>query len=144
MEVESNDNIEMIHQLPTDPDETSDVNDDFDLFSYEENSTDLQFELNSDCSMSMENDDEAEPLLLDDLFHPNNNQTSHHLHLYTTIKTHEFCRQLIEVFRDANISNTHSTRILKLINNVLPQPHNLPTSLKALYDSMKGTLVFFY
>ncbi|CAF4114537.1 unnamed protein product [Rotaria sp. Silwood2] len=132
----SNDHLEMIQQLSTDPEETSDIDADFDLISLEEDTIELPSGLNSYCEVPF--DDQDEPLVLDDLFPPNNNQNSSYLHSHTTIKTHDFCGQLIEIFRDANISNIHCSRFLRVINGVLPQPHNSPTTLKALYNSMQG------
>ncbi|CAF4176527.1 unnamed protein product [Rotaria sp. Silwood2] len=132
----SNDHLEMIQQLSTDPEETSDIDADFDLISLEEDTIELPSGLNSYCEVPF--DDQDEPLVLDDLFPPNNNQNSSYLHSHTTIKTHDFCGQLIEIFRDANISTIHCSRFLRVINGVLPQPHNSPTTLKALYNSMQG------
>jgi hypothetical protein len=60
------------------------------------------------------------------------------LHRYTDIKTSDFCKQLTEIFRDASISRVCCSRLLLLINSVLPQPHNAPKSLKALHQSMNG------
>lgn len=136
VEKESDIHIGMMHQMSTDPDKISDIDDDFNLLSSHEDTVEFQSELNSDCEMLI--DDQDEPLLLDDLFSTNNNQNNHFLHSHTTIKTHDFCKQLIEIFRDANISNIHSSRILRLISSILPQPHNSPTTLKALYNSMQG------
>ncbi|CAF3198441.1 unnamed protein product [Rotaria socialis] len=87
-------------------------------------------------------DDQDEPLMSEELFSSNNDQNDNFLHFYTTTKTRTFCRQMVEIFRDANISNIHCLRILKLISSVLPQPHNSPTTLKALYDSIQVEQLF--
>ena len=60
------------------------------------------------------------------------------LHRFTDVKSNAFCKQLTEIFRDADISRVCCSRLLSLINAVLPQPHNAPTSLKALYQSVNG------
>ncbi|CAF4480606.1 unnamed protein product [Rotaria sp. Silwood2] len=125
MDKDSDIHIEMIHQVLTDTDETLDIVDDFGLLSSEEDTIEFQSELNFHCDVLSEEQDDL--LLLDDLFSSNNNQNSHFLHSHATIKTHEFCKQLIEIVRDANISNIHRSRILTLISSILLQPHNSPT-----------------
>ncbi|CAM4924481.1 unnamed protein product [Rotaria socialis] len=138
-ETTSNNPTEISHHSSTDDNETLDVDDDFDLDSVEEISSKSQFDFNSDCELSM--DDQDEPLISDELFSPNNDQNDNFLHFYTTTtKTWTFCRQIVEIFKDANISNIHCLRILKLISSVLSQPHNSPTTSKALYDSIKYNL----
>ncbi|CAF4344652.1 unnamed protein product [Rotaria socialis] len=120
-ETTSNNPTEISHHSSTDDNETLDVDNDFDLDSVEEISN--------------------EPLISDELFSPNNDQNDNFLHFYTTTtKTWTFCRQIVEIFKDANISNIHCLRILKLISSVLSQPHNSPTTSKALYDSIKYNL----
>ncbi|CAF4476027.1 unnamed protein product [Rotaria socialis] len=138
-ETTSNNPTEISHHSSTDDNETLDVDNDFDLDSVEEISSKSQFDFNSDCELSM--DDQDEPLISDELFSPNNDQNDNFLHFYTTTtKTWTFCRQIVEIFKDANISNIHCLRILKLISSVLSQPHNSPTTSKALYDSIKYNL----
>jgi len=139
----STDHTEVIYQLSTDsnPNESLNIDDDFELGSFEENVTEPQSGLNSYDEALI--DDQDDSLILDDLFPPNNNQNNHNLHLHTTIKTDDFCRQLIKIFRNANISNVHCSRILNVINSVLPQPNNSPRTLKALYNSMQGKVAFF-
>ncbi|CAF1206930.1 unnamed protein product [Rotaria magnacalcarata] len=139
-ETTSNNPREISHHSLSDHNETLDVDDDFDLDSLEEISSKSQFHFNSDCELSM--DDQDEPLMSEELFSSNNDQNDNFLHFYTTTKTRTFCRQMVEIFRDANISNIHCLRILKLISSVLPQPHNSPTTLKALYDSIQVEQLF--
>ncbi|CAF2869875.1 unnamed protein product [Rotaria sp. Silwood2] len=140
MEKESNIHVEVMHQMSTDPDETSDINDDFNLLPFHEDTLEFQSGINSHCEIL--NDNQDEPLLLNDLFSPNTNQNIYFLHSHITMKTHDFCKKLVEIFRDANISNIHRSRILRLINSILPQPHNSPATLKDLYDSMQGKGAF--
>ncbi|CAM2728584.1 unnamed protein product [Rotaria socialis] len=131
---------ETIDQPITDPYEILDFDTDFDVGTFIENMSDAEPEVNIDCEFST--DDQYEPLTLEDLFPPNNNENNNFLHPYTNIKTNDFCRQLAKVFRDANISNVHCIRILKLISSILPQPHQSPTTLKALYSSMNVEQLF--
>ncbi|CAF3803999.1 unnamed protein product [Rotaria magnacalcarata] len=107
-ETTSNNPREISHHSSTDHNETLDVDDDFDLDSLEEISSKSQLDFNSDCELFM--DDHDEPLISDELFSPNNDQNDNFLHFYTITKTR---------------------------TSVLPQPHNSPTTLKTLYDSVK-------
>ena len=94
------------------------------------------FDLNHAASMDDDDDDaEDEFEQLDFSYREQCNQP---LHRYTDVKTNAFCKQLTQIFRDASISRVCCSRLLSLINSVLPQPHNAPTSLKALYQSMNG------
>ncbi|CAF3394515.1 unnamed protein product [Rotaria socialis] len=160
MEQESIDQVEAGQQSLTHPDETlhfeynlkddfqddptddvkSNFADDFDLKTLEEDST----EVNSTLDLHEEENfnDADDDSILDHLCLPRNNTNTYNLHLYTTTKMHDFCRQLVEIFRDANISNVHCSRLLKLINQVLPQPHNSPTTLKSLYGAMNIEQLF--
>jgi hypothetical protein len=128
--------------LNIDPNESLDVADDFDLDSFQENATEPQSGLNSYDEVLIDNEDDS--LILDDFFSPNDNQNNHNLNLHTTIKTDVFCRQLVKIFRDANISNVHCSRILQVINSVPPQPNHSPTTLKALYNCIQDELVSFF
>ena len=79
---------------------------------------------------------------INDVFLSRNEQTSLTLHSYTNISQDEFSTKLLHLFRQANICKVYATKILKLINLVLPQPNNSPTSLKALLEYMQGNLLF--
>lgn len=135
---ESNNHNRTIHESLTDHNEILDIDTDFDIDSLMENANEFQSDVDIDCETSI--DDQDEPLTLDDLFLPNIQENNNFLHQYTTTKTNDFCRQLVKIFRDANISNVHCSRILQVISTILPQPHHLPTTLKALYNSMNGKL----
>ncbi|CAF2137047.1 unnamed protein product [Rotaria magnacalcarata] len=93
----SNNPREMSHHSSTDHNETLDVDADFDLDSLEEISSKSQLDFNSDCELSM--DDQDEPLISDELFSSNNDQSDNFLHFYTTTKTRTFCRQIVEIFQ---------------------------------------------
>ncbi|CAM4808972.1 unnamed protein product [Rotaria magnacalcarata] len=88
----SNNPREMSHHSSTDHNETLDVDADFDLDSLEEISSKSQLDFNSDCELSM--DDQDEPLISDELFSSNNDQSDNFLHFYTTTKTRTFFEQL--------------------------------------------------
>lgn len=85
--------------------------------------------------------DDDEPMTFDDFISFDNGQQVNPLHFYTNVQTLDFCRDLITVIRDANICDAHASRLLKLFSSVLPQPHNLPSSVKALYDSIHGEIL---
>lgn len=161
MEQESIDPVEMTQHSLAHPDETlhfeanyigdfkddptdafkDDFDNDFELETLEEDSIELNCEFDSYDDEPCNDQDDL--IMLNDLCLPENVKNNPDLHLYTTTKTHDFCRQLVEIFRDANISNSHCSRLLKVINEVLPQPHNSPTTLKSLYNSMNSKQTHF-
>ena len=59
------------------------------------------------------------------------------LYHHTSVKTTEFCANLLRVFRKANLCKTHSFDILQLIHGILPQPNHLPTSMSSLLRSIE-------
>jgi len=92
----------------------------------------------------IENQSNDQLISINDVFLSRNEQTSLTLHSYTNISQDEFSTKLLHLFRQANICKVYATKILKLINLVLPQPNNSPTSLKALLEYMQGNLLFFF
>ena len=96
------------------------------------------FDLNDATSMDDDDDDDDAEDEFEQLDFSYREQCNQPLHRYTDLKTNAFCKQPTQIFRDASISRVCCSRLLSLINSVLPQPHNAPTSLKALYQSMNG------
>ena len=92
----------------------------------------------------IENQSNDQLISINDVFLSRNEQTSLTLHSYTNISQDEFSTKLLHLFRQANICKVYATKILKLINLVLPQPNNSLTSLKALLEYMQGNLLFFF
>ena len=92
----------------------------------------------------IENQSNDQLISINDVFLSRNEQTSLTLHSYTNISQDEFSTKLLHLFRQANICKVYATKILKLINLVLPQPNNSPTSLKTLLEYMHGNLLFFF
>ncbi|CAF5229076.1 unnamed protein product, partial [Rotaria magnacalcarata] len=119
--------------FPTCCNESSDVEDDFDLLVVDEDPN----ELHNASYSNDESNDQNDLLVLEDILIPDNRKNNNCLHPYTNMKTYDFCRKLVEIFRSANISNIHCSHFLKLISETLPQPHHSPTTLKSLYDLMQ-------
>ncbi|CAM4985710.1 unnamed protein product [Rotaria socialis] len=145
--VSSNDNerdnapmesIDLQQPFSTCCNESSDVEDDFDLLVVDEDPN----ELHNVSYSNDESDDQNDLLVLENILIPDNRKNNNCLHPYTNMKTYDFCRKLVEIFRSANISNIHCSHFLKLINETLPQPHHLPTTLKSLYDLMQVDQLF--
>jgi hypothetical protein len=74
---------------------------------------------------------------------PSEAQVPSFLHYYTKTETDRFCRNLLHLFRKANLCKAHSSSLLQLIDSALPQPNNLPTSLSAMLQSVSGKRLFF-
>ncbi len=45
-----------------------------------------------------------------------------YLHNSTDIKKADYCKQLLLLFRDANVSKSHADRLIRLIRTALPSP----------------------
>jgi hypothetical protein len=67
-------------------------------------------------------------------------QPDMYLHQLTNVKKNEYCKNLLLLFRDANICKTHADRFIRLIHTVLPSPNNLPKSMKQLLLDMQGNI----
>ncbi|CAF3339538.1 unnamed protein product [Rotaria socialis] len=140
VEEESIDDIELIHEQSIDVDEIIDLNTNFNISQTEYSPTELGTDLSAHCNSSVSTDDEL--LIFDDILQSNDSNNVQPLHCHTNISTSKCCRQLVKYFLDSNISNVHASRINKLFNAVLPQPYNAPKSLKALYDSINGEILY--
>ncbi len=97
-------------------------------------------------------DDQAELdnnlLLLDELFSSRDERSLSEyagnlltLHPYTSISINEFCANLINTFRKANLCKSYASDMLKLIHLALPQPNNLPASVNAILKYIRGKLL---
>ncbi|CAF3631221.1 unnamed protein product [Rotaria sp. Silwood1] len=62
------------------------------------------------------------------------------LHDSTNVTKAEYCRNLLTLFRDANVCKTHCDRFIRLIYSGLPTPNNLPKSMKNLLNDMQGKI----
>ena len=118
---ELNYDLEMLHQQLIDSDGASDTDTDFDLSSSDDKPIESQYAFDSCNGLP---NDEDESFLLDDLFITDQNQNSSFLRLYTTMKKHDFCRKLVEIFRDVNISNIHCSSILKYFHSQITHYHH--------------------
>ncbi|CAM4943964.1 unnamed protein product [Rotaria socialis] len=60
------------------------------------------------------------------------------LHNLTNVTKNEYCKALLNLFRDANVCKTHCDRFIQLISSGLPTPNQMPKSTKALLNEMQG------
>lgn len=60
------------------------------------------------------------------------NQPIEFLHHYTDVSTHDFCYRLIRMFRDLHICKSKYRKFIQLIQSILPNPNNLPSSMDLL------------
>ncbi|CAF2069972.1 unnamed protein product [Rotaria magnacalcarata] len=60
------------------------------------------------------------------------------LHNLTNVTKNEYCKALLNLFRDANVCKTHCDRFIQLISSGLPTPNHMPKSTKALLNEMQG------
>lgn len=60
------------------------------------------------------------------------------LHNSTNITRNEYCKALLNLFRDAKVCKTHCDRFIRLISSGLPTPNNMPKSIKDLLNEMQG------
>ncbi|CAF5108924.1 unnamed protein product, partial [Rotaria sp. Silwood1] len=58
-------------------------------------------------------------------------------HDSTNVTKAEYCRNLLTLFRDANVCKTHCDRFIRLIYSGLPTPNNLPKSMKNLLNDIQ-------
>ncbi|CAF2008182.1 unnamed protein product [Rotaria magnacalcarata] len=60
------------------------------------------------------------------------------LHNLTNVTKNEYCKVLLNLFRDANVCKTHCDRFIQVISSGLPTPNHMPKSTKALLNEMQG------
>lgn len=58
--------------------------------------------------------------------------TEQRLHNFTNIKTKNYCEILLKTLRDARLSKAQSNKLISLLKLALPEPNNMPSSLKEL------------
>ncbi|CAM4953861.1 unnamed protein product [Rotaria socialis] len=64
------------------------------------------------------------------------------LHNLTNVTKNEYCKALLNLFRDANVCKTHCDRFIQLISSGLPTPNQMPKSTKALLNEMQVEKLF--
>ena len=64
------------------------------------------------------------------------------LHYFTNILTNEYCRNLLRMLRDAKICKSQCNAMIKLLKSALPEPNNMPSSLKQLLSAMNVENLF--
>ena len=68
----------------------------------------------------------------DEIFEENDLISSAQLHLYTDISTGDFCRKLLQTFRQSKLSKSEHDKYINLFHDVLPIPNNLPSNMNKL------------
>ncbi|CAF3190019.1 unnamed protein product, partial [Rotaria socialis] len=63
------------------------------------------------------------------------------LHNLTNVTKNEYCKALLNLFRDANVCKTHCDRFIQLISSGLPTTNHMQKSTKALLNEMQGILL---
>jgi hypothetical protein len=64
------------------------------------------------------------------------------LHQYTNVTTDTYCRDLLKTLRNAKICKSQSNVLISLLKSVLPEPNNMPSSLKNLLAFAKIENIF--
>ncbi|CAF4335898.1 unnamed protein product, partial [Rotaria magnacalcarata] len=64
------------------------------------------------------------------------------LHNLTNVTKNEYCKVLLNLFRDANVCKTHCDRFIQVISSGLPTPNHMPKSTKALLNEMQVEKLF--
>ena len=58
------------------------------------------------------------------------------LHYFTNVLTHEYCQDLLKILRSANICKSQSNELISLVKSALPEPNNMPSSMRELLSMM--------
>lgn len=64
------------------------------------------------------------------------------LHYFTNILTNEYCQSLLRTLRDAKICKSQCNAVIQLLKSALPEPNNMPSSLKQLLSAMNVENLF--
>jgi hypothetical protein len=64
------------------------------------------------------------------------------LHHFTNIPTNEYCQTLLRTLQDAKICKSQCNAMIKLLKSALPEPNNMPSSLKQLLSAMNVENLF--
>jgi hypothetical protein len=64
------------------------------------------------------------------------------LHYFTNILTNEYCHSLLRTLRDAKICKSQCNAVITLLKSALPEPNNMPSSLKQLLTAMNVENLF--
>ncbi|CAM4837547.1 unnamed protein product [Rotaria magnacalcarata] len=65
------------------------------------------------------------------------------LHPYTDTPANTFCYQLVNLFRQSQLSKTQCHSFVDLIHSALPQPNNLPLNMNQLLSTLQLKVNFF-
>ena len=64
------------------------------------------------------------------------------LHYFTNVLTNEYCHSLLRTLRDAKICKSQCNAVITLLKSALPEPNNMPSSLKQLLTAMNVENLF--
>ena len=64
------------------------------------------------------------------------------LHYFTNVLTNEYCQTLLRTLRDAKVCKSQCNTVIKLLKAALPEPNNMPSSLKQLLSVMNVENLF--
>ena len=64
------------------------------------------------------------------------------LHHFTNILTNEYCQTLLRTLRGARICKLQCNAVIKLLKSALPEPNNMPSTLKQLLSAMNVENLF--